>query len=201
MHHYFAIHKPIGFLSQFKNNAKRKKKLLQELYEFPKGTMAVGRLDANSEGLLLLTTDGKWSNYLRSKHFTKTYYAEVAGIPNSQAIQFLKNGVYISIEGKKYLTQKADAELIDTPQLTFIESKEVRSKNHGPTSWIKINLSEGKFRQVRKMTAAVGHPTLRLIRMQIGNISLDPLKKGETRILSSSELIEINQYLKRVSSL
>lgn len=195
MHHYFAIHKPLGFLSQFKNNSKRKKRLLQELYDFPDGTMAVGRLDVKSEGLLLLTTDGKWSNELRSHQFEKVYLVEVDGFPKEENLKKLRQGISISIEGKFHQTLPCKAEKIDKPQFGCIEDRMVRTENHGPSSWLKITLREGKFRQVRKMTAAIGHPTLRLIRSEFASISLSPLKKGEVRELKKIELERINEKI------
>ncbi|MFP4048165.1 MAG: pseudouridine synthase, partial [Bacteroidales bacterium] len=103
-HHHFILHKPFGYLSQFvTHQTKRKnKKLLGELYNFPEGTMAIGRLDEASEGLLLLTTDGKLSDRVRSKKVEKEYYVQVDGEITNEAIEKLKQGVEISINGKKY---------------------------------------------------------------------------------------------------
>lgn len=180
-HHHFIIHKPFGFLSQFVNNqTKRKKKLLGELYNFPKKTMAIGRLDYTSEGLLLLTTDGKLSEEIRSNKFEKEYYVQVDGIISNDAIIALKEGVIIGFEGKKYKTKPCKASKIANPNFP-LRIKKIRDARHGPTSWISITLREGKFRQVRKMTAAVGFPTLRLVRVRIGKINLDNLKPGEVK--------------------
>ena len=181
LHQHFILHKPYGYLSQFINNqTKRKKKMLGELYNFPKGTMAIGRLDVNSEGLLLLTTDGKVSEYIRSKKVEKEYYVQVDGLITNQEIEQLKKGVEISIEGKKYTTKPCKAQLISVPNLPN-RTQKIRDERHGPTSWISIIINEGKFRQVRKMTAVVGYPTLRLIRMRIGTIILDDLLLGEVK--------------------
>ena len=177
-HRHFIIHKPYGYLSQFINNqTKRKKKLLGELYDFPEGIMAIGRLDFSSEGLLFLTTDGKVSFEIRSKKVEKEYYVQVDGIINDEAINQLKNGVEIGFDGKKYLTKNCDARLIENPNFPT-RSQKIRDERHGPTSWVSITLTEGKFRQVRKMTASVGFPTLRLIRVRIGNIKLGVLESG-----------------------
>ncbi|MCA6075070.1 pseudouridine synthase [Fulvivirga sedimenti] len=181
-HHHYILHKPYGYLSQFVNNqTKRKnKKLLGELYEFVPGTMAIGRLDQDSEGLLLLTTDGKVSAQVLSRQVEKEYYVQVDGIISEDAIQQLKTGVEISIYGKKYETLPcAVFRLNEVPDLPT-RKRQIRDERHGPTSWISITLTEGKFRQIRKMTAAVGFPTLRLIRIRIGNINLDNLAPGET---------------------
>lgn len=178
-HHHFIIHKPYGFLSQFINNqTKRKKKLLGELENFPDGTMAIGRLDVKSEGLLLLTTDGKISDFITTRgKVEKEYYAQLNGSITQEKIEQLQNGVEIGIHGKKYLTKPCKVKLIETPNFKERVYK-IRDDRHGPTSWISITLTEGKFRQVRKMTSAVGHPTLRLVRVRIGDILLGDLEAG-----------------------
>lgn len=183
-HQHFIIHKPWGMISQFINPAKRKKRLLGELYDFPIGTMAIGRLDVASEGLLLLTTDGKISEEIRSTKFEKEYYVQVDGNINEIAVEKLKKGVEIGFDGKKYLTKPGKASLIKDPKFP-LRSQKIRDERHGPTSWISITIREGKFRQVRKMTAAVGFPTLRLIRIRIGTIELEDLKVGEVIKVSS----------------
>lgn len=178
---HFIINKPYGYLSQFVNNqTKRKnKKLLGELYDFPKGTMAIGRLDEDSEGLLLLTTDGKISEIIRSKKVEKEYYVQLDGMINTKAVNKLKTGVEIGINGKKYLTKHCKTFILDPAPDFSKRSKKIRDERHGPTSWVSITLTEGKFRQVRKMTAAVGFPTLRLIRVRIDQIHLYNMKIGE----------------------
>jgi 23S rRNA pseudouridine2457 synthase len=179
MHHHFILHKPYGFLSQFIYELKRKKKLLGELYDFPEGTMAIGRLDEDSEGLLLLTTDGKVSEQIRSKKVDKEYYVQVDGIITLEAIEKLQNGVEIGFEGTKYTTKSCKAFLVTEIPNFGERGKKIRDERHGPTSWASITVNEGKFRQVRKMTAAVGFPTLRLVRIRIGNVHLNELKAGE----------------------
>lgn len=180
MHHYhFILHKPYGYLSQFIYELKRKKKLLGELYDFPKGTMAIGRLDEDSEGLLLLTTDGMMSEVIRSKKVDKEYYVQVDGIVHQEAIDKLKAGVEIGFNGTKYITKKCEASLITEVPAFGARGKKIRDERHGPSSWASITVNEGKFRQVRKMTAAVGFPTLRLVRVRIGSIYLNDLQAGE----------------------
>jgi 23S rRNA pseudouridine2457 synthase len=179
-HRHFIIHKPYGFLSQFINNqTKRKKKLLGELdFNFPEKTMAIGRLDVASEGLLFLTTDGKVSAAVRSKKVEKEYYVQVDGIITQEALDKLKEGVEIGFDGKKYMTLPGKAFLIDDPKFT-LRTQKIRDERHGPTSWVAIIITEGKFRQVRKMTAAVGFPTLRLVRIRIGDTLLGKMEPGE----------------------
>ncbi len=179
-HHHYLLFKPYGYLSQFVNNSQRKskQKMLGELYEFPEGTMAIGRLDQDSEGLLLLTTDGKISYEILSSKYEKEYHVQVDGIITEDAINALEQGVAISIEGSKYITKPCKAALI-TPQKLPERAKRIRDERHGPTSWASITIREGKFRQVRKMTAAVGFPTLRLVRVRIGNHSIGNMDAGE----------------------
>ena len=186
IHSHFILHKPYGYLSQFIYEGKRKsrKRLLGELYDFPDGTMAIGRLDENSEGLLLLTTDGKVSEYIRSRKVEKEYYVQVDGIIGIDAIKALQQGVEIGFDGKKYITKPCQAFLVDCIERLPIAHRKIRDERHGPTSWVRIILTEGKFRQVRKMTAAVGFPTLRLIRFRIGDVLLE-LKAGEVLKVAS----------------
>jgi 23S rRNA pseudouridine2457 synthase len=183
-HQHFIIHKPYGFLSQFVCD-KKKKKLLGELYDFPEGTMAIGRLDEHSEGLLLLTTDGKVSELVRSSKVEKEYYAQVDGLIDKQAIEKLQAGVDITVEGVKYKTKPCKAFILDPPPTFPERSRRIRDDRHGPTKWISITLTEGKNRQVRKMTAAAGYPTLRLIRVRIGAIELDNMPSGAVEKASS----------------
>ena len=174
-HRHFIIHKPHGFLSQFIVNGKTKKRhrLLGELYDFPEGTMSIGRLDRDSEGLLFLTTDGKVSYEVLSNKFEKEYYVQVDGIITDEAIELIQKGVEIGNQGEKYMTKPCKASKIETPDFLPLEDRHVRDDRHGPKSWASITVSEGKFRQVRKMTAAVGFPTLRLVRYRIGDINLN----------------------------
>ncbi|MFL1013591.1 pseudouridine synthase [Flavisericum labens] len=179
-HRHFLIFKPYGVLSQFKSNSSKQqsKTFLGEFYDFPDGTMAVGRLDEASEGLLLLTTDGKSSALVNSQKVEKEYYAQVDGTISEVAIEQLKMGVEISIEGNKYLTKPCEVHrLIETPDLPA-RAKKIRDERHGPTTWVSIILTEGKFRQVRKMTSAVGFPTLRLVRVRIGKFKIGNMKAG-----------------------
>ena len=188
MHHHFILHKPYGYLSQFIDELKRKKRLLGELYDFPEGTMAIGRLDEDSEGLLLLTTDGKVSEQIRSKKVDKEYYVQVDGVITPEAIEQIKRGVEIGFNGTKYMTKSCEAFILTEIPNFGPRGKKIRDERHGPTSWASIIVNEGKFRQVRKMTAAVGFPTLRLVRVRIGAVQLDNLQAGEVREVKSFEI-------------
>jgi 23S rRNA pseudouridine2457 synthase len=184
-HRHFLIYKPFGYLSQFIYNLKRNKKLLGELYDFPDGIMAIGRLDEDSEGLLLLTTDGMMSEIVRSKKVEKEYYAQVDGLIDQEAVNKLKQGVEIGFKGTRYTTLPCNAHIVEEKPNFPERGRKIRDERHGPTSWVSITVTEGKFRQVRKMTAAVGFPTLRLVRVRIGNIHLDNLQPGEVLEISS----------------
>ncbi|CAL2080567.1 Pseudouridine synthase [Tenacibaculum sp. 190524A05c] len=152
--------------------------MLGELHDFPEGTMAIGRLDVKSEGLLLLTTDGKVSDFITTRgKVEKEYYVQLDGAITMNEIEQLRNGVKIGIKGEKYLTKPCKVTIIDTPNFPDRIMK-IRDDRHGPTSWISITLQEGKYRQVRKMTSAVGFPTLRLVRVRIGNVLLNNLESG-----------------------
>jgi len=189
-HKHFKIYKPYGYLSQFVNNqtTRKNKKMLGELYDFPLETMAIGRLDEDSEGLLFLTTSGEMSEIVRSKKVEKEYYIQVDGIIDDEAIEKLKTGVEIGVNAEKYSTKPCNAFRLETPPDFPERGKRIRDERHGPTSWASVTLTEGKFRQVKKMTAAVGFPTLRLVRVRIGEETLGNLKVGEVIGVDQFEL-------------
>lgn len=186
-HQHFKLFKPYGYLSQFKSNAnhEKNKKFLGELYSFPEGTMAIGRLDKDSEGLLLLTTDGKVSAQITSSAIEKEYYVQVDGKITDNALKTLSTGVSISYQSEIYITKPSKIKRLHTLPNFPERLKRIRDSRHGPTSWISLTISEGKFRQVRKMTAKVGFPTLRLVRVRIGTIGLNDLEMGEVMSISS----------------
>lgn len=190
MHQHFIFNKPFNCLSQFVFEGKRKtnKRLLGQFYNFPEGTMAIGRLDNDSEGLLLLTTDGKFSEQIRSSKFEKEYYVMVSGEITDFAIQTLQEGVEIGFNGIKYTTKTCSAKRIECPTNFTISERKVSNEHHKKNSWISIIIKEGKFRQVRKMTAAVGFPTLRLIRVRIGSLVLTQ-NPGEVKELSEADIL------------
>jgi 23S rRNA pseudouridine2457 synthase len=182
-HRHFLIYKPFKMVSQFITNdqSQRKKRFLGELHDFPEQVMAVGRLDEPSEGLLLITTDGQWSNHVNtSQEYEKEYYAQVDGILTEEKLKKLREGVSISVAGKAYVTQPAVVKAIPTPSLRPTKQR-IRDDRHGPTSWVSITVCEGKFRQIRKMCSAVGVPVLRLVRVRIGSFTIDSLKGNTVR--------------------
>ena len=189
--HHFVIYKPYGYLSQFitKSYEQRKKKFLGELYDFPEGTMSIGRLDEHSEGLLLLTTNGKVSRLINGRKIEKEYYAQVDGLINEEALEKLRTGVSINVKGTQYLTKPCKVEIVkNLPDLP--EGRRIRDERHGPTSWISITITEGKYRQVRKMSAIVGFPTLRLVRFRVGTHNILEMKKGQ--VIKVDQFFESN---------
>lgn len=184
---HFALYKPYGYLSQF-ICIHKKKRLLGELFDFPEGIMAIGRLDEDSEGLILLTTEGKFSEQVRSSGVYKEYYAQVDGVIDQLACERLSKGVEIGFEGIKYQTLPCNARPLENQPDLPARGKKIRDDRHGPTSWVSVVLGEGKNRQVRKMTAAVGYPTLRLVRVRIGPVELGNMLPGEVRALTDEEI-------------
>jgi 23S rRNA pseudouridine2457 synthase len=186
---HYKLWKPYGYLSQFVNNQNRRKnkKLLGDLGDFDSSIMPIGRLDEKSEGLIFLTDNGKLSQLVRGGKIEKEYTVKVDGIIDKQAIELLKKGVNIQIHGKTYKTKPCKAILMnDDPQLPTHQKP--RALKHGANSWYRIILTEGKFRQVRKMSAAVGFPCLRLIRTRIGEETLDGLIPGGYERVDSFKL-------------
>ena len=151
--------------------------------------MAIGRLDEDSEGLLLLTTDGKMSETIRSSGVEKEYYAQVDGLITDEALRQLEKGVEIGFEGVRYSTQPCRVKRLENAPELPPRGRKIRDDRHGPTCWISLTLNEGKNRQVRKMTAAVGFPTLRLVRVRIGSIVLGDMAVGEVRPLLPEDSI------------
>jgi 23S rRNA pseudouridine2457 synthase len=181
-----AFNKPYGVLPCFTDPDGRP--TLADYIDLP-GVYAAGRLDLDSEGLLLLTSDGRLASHITDPQhkLDKVYCVQIERIPSEEALEQLKNGVVLS--GKK--TRPAEVRLLSgDPQLPD-RPVPIRFRKNVPTVWVEITLREGMNRQVRRMTAAVGHPTLRLVRVAIGPIVLGELQPGEWRDLTSSEIAQI----------
>ncbi|WP_281753042.1 pseudouridine synthase [Neptunitalea chrysea] len=175
-HKYFKLFKPYGVISQFSSNDKRqlrKKKFLKDLESLPEDLMPVGRLDEKSEGLLLLTTDGVFSDTVNRSGIEKEYLVLVDGAIDNSSIEKLKQGISIGLHGEKYITKPCFVEILTTPPNLPDRGKKIRDARHGPVTWIRVIIKEGKFRQIRKMTSAVGYPTLRLVRVRVGAVGID----------------------------
>jgi len=181
-----AFNKPYGVLPCFTDPEGRP--TLADYVAIP-GVYAAGRLDLDSEGLLLLTSDGTLAHHITDPQhkLPKVYLAQVERIPNNEALEQLRRGVVLS--GKK--TRPAEVRLLpDDPQLSD-RPVPIRFRKNVPTAWVEITLREGLNRQVRRMTAAVGHPTLRLTRVAIGPVVLGDLPPGQWRDLTSHEIEQI----------
>lgn len=180
---YFLIYKPYLMLSQFSKEGE--KTTLADLdFPFGKDIYPVGRLDGDSEGLLLLTNDNQLNHWLLNPKFRhqRTYYVQVDGQLTDEALRRLSQGVTITVDRKPYATLPAQAELIPEPSLPE-RIPPIRFRANIPTSWVAITLQEGKNRQVRKMTAAVGFPTLRLVRWAIERLTAEGMQPGDVREL------------------
>lgn len=190
---YFVLHKPYGYLSQFTDNH-NKSKTLAELYNFPKDVYAVGRLDKDSEGLLLLTNDKALNHRLLSPKFKhwRSYWALVEGFEaiNDVALSQLENGVQITSKQENYITLPAKARLLNEDEMHLAERNPLPRIKH-VAKWIELSLTEGKNRQVRKMTAAVGFPTLRLVRVSIEGLKLGNLAVGAVKEYPQKELYKL----------
>ncbi|MBI1803226.1 MAG: pseudouridine synthase [Ignavibacteriae bacterium] len=194
--HYALFNKPYGVLSQFTDSAGRR--TLADYGPFPKDAYPAGRLDADSEGLVLLTNDGRLKHLLiepRYRH-PRTYLAQVERIPGRGALHKLRRGVII--EGKK--TLPVEVALLHVEPRLPPRSVPIRFRKNIPTAWLKLTLYEGRNRQVRKITAAVGHPVLRLVRIAIGPLTLGDLPPGEMRELAAREMQKLRQLIERSSN-
>lgn len=186
---YILFNKPYGVLCQFTDNRSNKKRLLLKDYIPKSNVYPVGRLDLDSEGLLLLTDNGQLQNRLANPKFAhpRTYYVQVERIPDNVALNKLRQGITI----KNYRTRKTKVRLLNCEPNLPPRIPPIRERKNIPTCWLEMTLTEGRNRQVRRMTAAVGFPTLRLVRVSIGEdlhkINLAGLEPGQWRKLSPKE--------------
>ncbi len=193
---YLIFYKPYGVLSQFTPEPGCGHPTLKPYIPVPE-VYPVGRLDHDSEGLLLLTNDGRLQHRLSHPTFghPRTYWAQIEGTPHASQLQQLRQG---GLAIQNYFTRPATVELIPNPNLPPREPP-IRYRAHIPTAWLELTLTEGHNRQVRRMTAAVGLPTLRLIRVKIGNLSLVALNPGQWRELSFTERQQLQAILHQPS--
>ena len=167
------------------------KETLANYFDVPKDVYPVGRLDADSEGLLILTNDTSLNHKLLHPSFAhqRTYYAQVDGAITQEAVRQLEAGVTIQVDGKPYLTKPARAAIFEIDPVVPPRNPPIRFRKEIPAPWIHLSLTEGKNRQVRKMTAAVGFPTLRLIRYSIGKLSIANMQPGDMIEMGQKEIL------------
>jgi len=188
---YFILYKPFRVLCQF--SPIEGKKTLKELFEFPKDVYPVGRLDEDTEGLLILTNDTSLNNKLldpKNSHI-RTYLAQLEGIISDEALKRLEAGLAIKVRGERHKTKSALSKfLVDEPMVP-LRIPPIRFRKNSPTSWIELSLTEGKNHQVRKMTATVGFPTLRLIRWKIENLTVEKMNSGDVIEIEKTEIYRL----------
>jgi 23S rRNA pseudouridine2457 synthase len=189
---YLLLNKPYGVLTQFSDASANPRPTLKEYVPIP-DVYPVGRLDLDSEGLLLLTNHGTLQHRLSDPQFghPRTYWVQVEGIPEWAALEALRHGV--TIQG--YQTRPVQVQPLALPPEMPPRDPPIRVRQAIPTTWIEMTLTEGRNRQVRRMTAAVGLPTLRLIRVAIAHLTLNGLAPGEWRHLSEPEINTLHQLL------
>lgn len=189
---YYIFFKPYNCLSQFTREHPTHITLADFCKGIPKNVFPVGRLDKDSEGLLLLTNDPSINNKLLNPKFkhSRTYLAQVEGIPTKEAIDALNTGVEINLKKIIHRTLPAKVQLLENQPITDERVPPIRVRKSIPDSWLKIELTEGKNRQVRKMCAKVGFPVLRLLRVEIENINLEKMIPGELKSISKEEFYQ-----------
>ena len=186
---YYIIYKPFGVLSQFTKELPTHQ-TLGDYFQLPKDVYPVGRLDKDSEGLLILTNDGSLNNALLHPNFKhqRTYWVQVEGIPTEEALRQLQEGVTIRINKKEHKTLPAKATLLEQSPPLAERNPPIRERKNIPTSWLAISLVEGKNRQVRRMCAKVGFPVLRLVRASIEDLTIDTMQSGTIKEMQIGEL-------------
>lgn len=184
---YILFYKPYDVLCQF-TDPQSQRKTLKDYISVP-SVYAVGRLDRDSEGLLLLTNNGKVQHRLSHPRFNhpRTYWVQVERIPDPQALQQLQQGLQI----KDYHTRPAQVKLLSSEPALPPRDPPIRFRKTVPTAWLEMTLTEGRNRQVRRMTAAVGFPTLRLVRVKIAHLHLKGLQPGQWRDLTAEEIKQL----------
>lgn len=188
---YFILYKPFGYLSQFTSEGGNPG--LGELLSLPPDIYPVGRLDNDSEGLLLLTNNKTLNHQLLNPKFAheRTYWVQVEGAPDNEGLEPLRHGVGIKVGKKPFLTRPAEVYLLGPPPDVPDRDPPVRYRKKIPDSWLEIKLLEGKNRQVRRMTAQIGYPTLRLIRVAIEGLALGEMQPGEMREMDERTVLRL----------
>ncbi len=189
---YFILYKPYGYLSQFSRELPEHR-TLADLYQFSKDVYPVGRLDRDSEGLLILTNDKSLNARLLhpARGHRRTYWVQLEGNPDAASLERLAAGVDIRIKKKTYRTAPATVRLLAIPPDLPERDPPIRYRAQIPTTWLELQLTEGKNRQVRRMCAAVGFPVLRLVRVAIESLTLNGLTPGEVREVERDWLFDV----------
>lgn len=184
MSRIIIFNKPYGVICQFSQSPPHK--CLKD-YISLESVYPAGRLDTDSEGLMILTDNGKLQSLISEPKYKKlkTYWAQVEGVPNEKQLEELRNGVNLG----DFISKPSDSHIIEEPTDLWERHPPIRERKNSPTSWLQISISEGKNRQVRRMTAKVGLPTLRLIRVAIGGIKLDNLMPGKWDEINEAEFV------------
>jgi 23S rRNA pseudouridine2457 synthase len=196
---YFIANKPFNTICQFSEEVAGQKTLADLNFTFPKDAYPIGRLDQDSEGLLLLTSDRSLNHRLLNPQFAhkRTYLAQIEGIPTAESLNKFRNGVSIKIEKKIYDTLPAECQPVEDPSVYFNNQPIwerlplAKSSGNKPMSWLEITLTEGKNRQVRRMCAAIGHPCLRLIRVKIMDLNLGNLQPNDVKELDADTIFSL----------
>lgn len=185
---YYLVYKPFQTLCQF--SPEENKKTLKDYFSVPTDVYPVGRLDFDSEGLLLLTNDKELNHRLLNPKFAhkRTYLVQVDGSIDQKAADQLTQGVDITVDGKLYHTKRCQAKLLTTDPVVAPRNPPIRYRKTIPAPWLELTLTEGKNRQVRKMCASVGFPVLRLIRIRIGNLSIENIQPGDMIALDKTTI-------------
>lgn len=184
--HYYVIYKPYKMLSQFTQDGNYD--TLKSLHPFPKDVYSVGRLDTDSEGLLVMTNDGPFKSKLLEPKFghRKQYWVQVEGRMTPEALKEMKEGVEITVNGRKYKTRPCKAGFLSEEQVSILPARFPPVRDDVEKTWIWIELREGKNRQVRKMTAKVNFPTLRLVRYALQDMTIDDMQPGEVKTVTKN---------------
>lgn len=185
---YYIIYKPFQVLTRF--GREEGKASLADYFDVPSDVYPVGRLDYDSEGLLVLTNDKSLNHRLLDPKYSheREYWVQVDGAVTPEAVQQLRQGVSIAVDGKQYKTRRCQAEVFEEEPAVPERNPPIRFRKSIPAPWIRLTLQEGKNRQVRKMTAAVGFPTLRLIRYRIAKMTIEGLQPGQMLQLEQKEI-------------
>jgi 23S rRNA pseudouridine2457 synthase len=189
---YFILFKPYGILCQFTPDHPGQQ-TLADLYQFPREVYSVGRLDMDSEGLLILTDDSALNTKILApdSKMPKTYWAQVEGTPEDKTFKPLRQGMTVRIRQKKVKLEPAQARILEEAPILPERDSAIRVRHSVPDTWVEVIVTEGKNRQVRRMLANLGHPVLRLIRVGIGHLNIGDLKPGEVKEMTGEEINKI----------